>query len=373
MAEAGIAAAEASPAASQLRSYQLRFHGRGGEYFGIWIVNLLLSVVTLGIYSAWAKVRTLRYMHGATELDGSRFGYHARPLSILIGRAVAVALIVVYAVAQKTSPVSAVVLTVVGVLFVPWVIWRAARFRLYVTSYRNIRFGFESTGRALRQAYVRFLLLPILAVPTVGLILPYAHHQQLRWLAENSRYGTTRLSVKPGVGAFYLAYLLFFLRFMGIVIFVGIITAVVAILLYLGGVSVLPHTTEPAGLAHMMGELFLPLGAFYLLLISASVAFHSWLLKLMLDRISLAGVQVSARYRWWPLVWLYFSNILLMILTLGLYYPWARCRTARYLVDRIELRAAEGLDQFFAGSGSEKSAIADQIASSFAIDIGIGI
>ena len=28
------------------------FHGRAGEYFGIWISNLFLSIVTLGIYSA---------------------------------------------------------------------------------------------------------------------------------------------------------------------------------------------------------------------------------------------------------------------------------------------------------------------------------
>ena len=39
----------------------VQFNGRGGEFFGIWIVNILLSIITLGIYSAWAKVRTKRY------------------------------------------------------------------------------------------------------------------------------------------------------------------------------------------------------------------------------------------------------------------------------------------------------------------------
>ena len=28
------------------------FQGKTSEYFGIWIVNLLLSLITLGIYSA---------------------------------------------------------------------------------------------------------------------------------------------------------------------------------------------------------------------------------------------------------------------------------------------------------------------------------
>ena len=40
--------------------YPLRFTGSGGEYFKIWIVNLLLTIATLGIYSAWAKVRKAR-------------------------------------------------------------------------------------------------------------------------------------------------------------------------------------------------------------------------------------------------------------------------------------------------------------------------
>ena len=38
-----------------------RFTGTAREYFGIWIVNILLTIVTLGIYSAWAKVRRMRY------------------------------------------------------------------------------------------------------------------------------------------------------------------------------------------------------------------------------------------------------------------------------------------------------------------------
>ena len=51
------------------RTEAIEFSGDGGEYFRIWIVNLALSVVTLGIYSAWAKVRRLRYFYGSTRFD----------------------------------------------------------------------------------------------------------------------------------------------------------------------------------------------------------------------------------------------------------------------------------------------------------------
>lgn len=73
------------------KTRQFSFSGNAREYFGIWIVNLFLSVVTVGIYTAWAKVRRLRYSYGNTHLDGHTFDYHARPRQILIGRIIVVA------------------------------------------------------------------------------------------------------------------------------------------------------------------------------------------------------------------------------------------------------------------------------------------
>ncbi|MCS6766168.1 MAG: DUF898 domain-containing protein, partial [Candidatus Protistobacter heckmanni] len=46
----------AAAPSGETRTLPLRFTGSGAEYFRIWIVNLSLSVLTLGIYSAWAKV-----------------------------------------------------------------------------------------------------------------------------------------------------------------------------------------------------------------------------------------------------------------------------------------------------------------------------
>ena len=74
----------------------MHFSGSGAEYFGIWIVNLLLTIVTLGIYSAWAKVRRLQYFCRHTELAGSSFDFHGNPIKILIGRAIALVILVAY-------------------------------------------------------------------------------------------------------------------------------------------------------------------------------------------------------------------------------------------------------------------------------------
>ena len=67
-----------------------QFTGSAAEYFRIWIVNLFLTLVSLGVYSAWAKVRKKRYFYGATRLDGDTFDYFASPKAILYGRIIAV-------------------------------------------------------------------------------------------------------------------------------------------------------------------------------------------------------------------------------------------------------------------------------------------
>lgn len=59
------------------KAVNFEFFGKTMEFWGIWIVNGLLSIITLGIYSAWAKVRTHQYFYGNTELDGHRFSYLA--------------------------------------------------------------------------------------------------------------------------------------------------------------------------------------------------------------------------------------------------------------------------------------------------------
>lgn len=61
--------------------HQFEFHGRAGEFFRIWIVNVVLTMLTLGIYAAWAKVRTMRYFYGNTMLDGKPFDFTGNPIA----------------------------------------------------------------------------------------------------------------------------------------------------------------------------------------------------------------------------------------------------------------------------------------------------
>ena len=98
------------------------FRGSAREWFGIWIVNLLLSIVTLGIYSAWAKVRTKRYFNGNTKLAGHSFDYHANPVAILKGRIIVVVVLVVLNLLSQINPLLAIGVLVFYAIALPWVI-----------------------------------------------------------------------------------------------------------------------------------------------------------------------------------------------------------------------------------------------------------
>ena len=168
-----------------------RFQGSGGEYFGIWFTNLFFTIITLGIYSAWAKVRNLRYFYRNTSVDGAHFDYHADPLAILKGRVIAVVIFIVYSVVSELHVGALLVTTALLLVALPWIIVRALKFRFVNTSYRNVRMGFDGTYRG---ALKEFILIPLLIVPTLGLIWPYIRYRQNRYVVNNLRYGTSQFA-----------------------------------------------------------------------------------------------------------------------------------------------------------------------------------
>jgi uncharacterized membrane protein YjgN (DUF898 family) len=107
------------------------FTGTGGEYFRIWITNTFLSIITLGIYSAWAKVRRTRYFYGNTRLAGASFDYHGQPKAILKGRAVALVMLIAYQVFSDMQGVLAGLLVLLLVAAFPWLMWKSLQFKLY--------------------------------------------------------------------------------------------------------------------------------------------------------------------------------------------------------------------------------------------------
>jgi uncharacterized membrane protein YjgN (DUF898 family) len=148
----------------------LRFTASGSEYFRIWIVNLLLTVVTLGIYWPFAKARKLRYFHENTLVGDSPLSFHGDPKRMLRGYLLMAVLGGVYTVLNNTHPVAAAVMVVLTLPLAPWFLWSALRFRVANTGWRGLRLQFDGTLKQMYRLFVP-IMLPAVVVAVVWAVL----------------------------------------------------------------------------------------------------------------------------------------------------------------------------------------------------------
>ena len=180
------------------------FHGKTGDFFNLWIVNIFLTMFTFGIYSPWAKVRTRRYFYNNTFIMNTPLDYLADPVKILKGRIIALVVLMLYSFAVMLSPVLNTLLTFGLIAIIPWIINKTITFNLYNTSYRNIRFNFN--GRYLKALWI-FIGLGFISILTVGLAYPYFEQQRKKFIFDNSTYGITPFEMQAGPSQFYGIYL----------------------------------------------------------------------------------------------------------------------------------------------------------------------
>jgi uncharacterized membrane protein YjgN (DUF898 family) len=145
---------------------RFKFSGEAGEYFGIWFVNNLLMVLTLGIYSPWAKVRNLQYFYGNTHLASGSFQFTANPVTILRSRIIAVLLLVLYMVSDGLGSTLAniVLMTFVAAYFIfaPMLTVYIMSFRLRYSAWRGMAFKFNKDFKGAYRVYLAPLSLIML-------------------------------------------------------------------------------------------------------------------------------------------------------------------------------------------------------------------
>lgn len=188
-----------------VRTVPFEFTGNANEYFRIWIVNTLLTIVTLGVYSAWAKVRTKRYFYRNTKVDGSSFDYLADPIPILKGRIIAALALGLLFGSQYYSLPLYVGLLIVYLLLTPWVVVKALAFNARNSAYRNVRFVF--TGRPGEAAGL-YLGMMLLQIATCGIATPYVQWRMTGFVVTRHLYGDLRLQWESKPMAYFRAYLI---------------------------------------------------------------------------------------------------------------------------------------------------------------------
>src|SRR6266498_5425145 len=196
------------------------FHGSGGTLLGIHVVNVLLILVTLGVYYFWAKTRVRRYLFSQTQFEADRFAYHGTAKELLLGflKAFVVFLFPIIVllgvrdwpgVDANIKAVAASLASILFFIFTPVAVVGSRRYRLSRTSWRGIRFSFRGKAWHFIRIFIKGYFLTGL---TFGLYFPVYLTRRQAFMVSNSYFGNERFDF-DGRGrelfrAFVLAILL---------------------------------------------------------------------------------------------------------------------------------------------------------------------
>lgn len=353
-----MSAGAAAPAARSTIPFE--FRATGAEYFRIWIVNLLLTILTLGIYSAWAKVRRLRYLYGSTSLAGSAFEYHGQPLQILKGRLIAVTALAIYLVATNLWPLTALLLLPILVFAMPWVIVKSRRFHLRMSSWRGIRFGFHGTYGGALGAYIGWA---IIAVLTLYILMPLWIYQRVRYLLSGSSFGTERFAFSASIGRYFAFY--FIALGLGLATIVGLVVST------MGMAAAAGSGGEAASLAVTITAMVALIAVVILAPLAIGAYWERSFTNAAYDGLALGPHRLACRIRTGRLLWLYVTNVLGVLLTLGLFYPWALIRRLRYQLECMHVEAEGSLEDFAAAAAPPADATGEAVGEFFDVDFGL--
>jgi uncharacterized membrane protein YjgN (DUF898 family) len=358
----GSAGTQTSAATNAPRAeldYPVEFTASTGEYFRIWIVNLALTLLTLGIYSAWATVRKRRYFHGHTRIGGDSFEYLGKPIAILKGRVIAVVLFAAYSYSGSISLTLKGVLLLVIAIGAPWMIVRSLAFNAYNTRFRNIRFVFHGTYFAALKVIVGYGLLTIV---TLFLLYPLLKARLAQFIARNHAYGATRFEIGGLAGKFFGYYLLIFGLFVAFMVCCGV--AVFGVM----GVAMLGAsrgTPPPEWITIVFVVAIYGFYFFAYAYLKSRITNATW------NELTLGPVHFVSTLSARDLTWIYFTNLVAVVCTVGLAIPWAVVRTLRYRANHTRLSATEDLDSFAAGEANAVAATGEEVGEMFGFDISL--
>lgn len=344
---------------------KFKFTGNAKEWFGIWIVNLLLSIVTLGIYSAWAKVRAKKYFTNHTYVADRNFDYHATGKQILIGRLIVIGGYIVFNIILIAAPILGLILMIVLLCFFPWLIVRSMMFNARMTSFSNVRFNF--IGKAGR-AFLVFFIYPILTALSLYTTAPLLSRAVQKFSINNHRLGTAEFNFESPIWPFYKAFL-YAIAWMVVVGGLGVLLTGFNFLEFTDAMDNLEN--DPTGGASIIGLFYL---LFFVAFLPAIMIYSAMIRNTIYNATTLTGGhRFNSTVSAGKLLWLALTNFVVVICTLGLMIPWAQVRMSKYLAENTNLIPGGSLDDFIGTQQSQASALGDAFTDLEGIDVGLPI
>ncbi len=362
----------------------LRFTGSGSEYFRIWIVNLLLTLVTLTLYWPFARARRMAYFHSNTWVGDSALGFHADPWKMFRGYLLMLVLGGVYGLVSNFVPAFSWLPLLVLALLWP-ALWRSSlMFRLRNTSWRGVRFDFVGSARDAYRVMLPLWIPSVLLVAMVSLaeapgwselgwvnnlltmagVLMVVFMLLFPWLMarmhayQHSGYVFTAEKTHLPVSSLTGAMVVLGLKAFGLVLLVSLFMGV--------GVVVLGSVGPMAGLVVAAGSVYL---VFPLVLLPY---WKTRMQNLVWGQTRSRHIALSSVLRFRDMFTLNLANWLLIVVTLGLYWPFAAIHTARLRLEAVSVRIEGDVNTWVAQAPAQRAGVlGDAAGDFFGVDMGL--
>lgn len=342
------------PHSGDAGSDKLVFDGTGGSLFVIYLVNILLTILTLGIYQFWAKTRIRRFVWAHTRYQGDAFEYTGTGMELFIGFVIVffAFLVPVYAVsffAQMAMVEGNFVLA--GLLYAGLVltifflfgfaVYRAYRYRLTRTLWRGIRGALAGSPMTYTIRYFGYTLLQLV---TLWLATPMATIRLYDYMLNNVYLGSGRFSFKADwmqlMPSFLAAWPFFAI---GTIMIVGAYIPLTELQMELQTAQEVNDGQFDA-LRRYLAVMF---GGFGVLLLGAIASqwYIAKLYRVVAGGLGFENVRFSAAIGGGRLLGFVVVNWVLLVLTAGLAYPWVQVRIMRLIADVLEIHGQPDFEQ----------------------------
>jgi uncharacterized membrane protein YjgN (DUF898 family) len=246
----------------------------------------------------------------------------------------------------------------------PWLLRNSLRFRLYNSSWRGMRFHFRGS---VGGSYRVFLLNGFLTLITLYIMAPFMHQRLKAYQHDNSWFGRTRFSFHARAGQFYLIYLLLLAAIVALIIVISKSGLV-------GGLSAMVQMQRHGGHVDpraLFRAILIIYGALILTGILIGPIFHALITNLVWNNTRLGEHRIQCDISPVALMWISLSNFVLVVITLGLFVPWAMVRMVRIQLNAMRFLPAGDLQEFVSAEPETLGAVGEEAVTAFDFDISL--
>jgi uncharacterized membrane protein YjgN (DUF898 family) len=310
-----------------VRRYRMNFAATGKDFFGIFVVNWLFTILSFGLYYPFARARTMHYLYGETSFEGSRLYFSGTGKEMFKGFIVAIAVIIslnllFFLCSYNDFYWGLLLIYIAYTLLIPIAIHGSMRYRMSRTSWRGIRFGYRGNRKDLM---LKFIAWGLLTIVTFGIYWSWMTMNIRSYVFEHTRIGNARFKFH-GQGSDY-----FLINLVGYIL------------------------------------TFLTLGIYYPWWRRNILTFYIENLSLHQD-----DKKMLMRFRGTgnELLPILLGNLLIIIFTLGFGYPYTIVREMNYIFKNLDMRGTLEFSNIQQSEANFRNAAGEDIGDMLDINIG---